>query len=289
MHPALPAMIRHALELVRRDQPSAELEGWAICGAAIDAALHAAQPEGGPAVVATILALQTGLNTPHVANREEESGPAASCLPPRVQSALIPFFTWLEEHRGPTAAPGRAMLARWVDVLADRLTMARYGDPRKRLLQARVLLAEPLRLLAGEPGKPYAPGDPLDAFCACALTFWDVVHAREQAEHGWSRIEALQAGSMGGYYALGESPRAPDAAEIETAARALLERLAATPPPATQYGAWLEAMHAEMSGALTAFLETGAWPRWAREGEVTPGGGSSWLGRLRRMLGGASR
>ena len=152
----------------------------------------------------------------------------------------------------------------FASVFADRLTMPRYGDPRKRRLQARVLLGDTLRILADETPTAPTADDPLDTFCEIALTFWDIVHAPAHIDFGWNRIEASTPESMGGYFALGETPHPPTPEDIHAAAQRLLFQLSQSPPPAqpAALAPWLGSLHTAMSAALTQFAQTAAWPAW---------------------------
>ena len=250
------APLQHALDLLTQHANPAlhdQLNTWLTCGGCIVTALQAAQPAGGRAVVSTIFALQARLQ--------------GNSKPPAIpEQALAPIAPALESIAaiGRSGGPPRLLLTRWLDVFADRLTMPRYGDPRKRRLQARVLLGDTLRILADETPTAPTADDPLDTFCEIALTFWDIVHAPAHIDFGWNRIEASTPESMGGYFALGETPHPPTPEDIHAAAQRLLFQLSQSPPPAqpAALAPWLGSLHTAMSAALTQFAQTAAWPAW---------------------------
>src|SRR5688500_11714911 len=107
-----PALLQHALDLLAQTGDStlhARTEILIKIGAAMVAALRAAQPAGGRAVVATIFALQARLQpTPALV-------PAP--FPTEALESITPALDLIEAAAADPAQ--RVMLIRWLDVFAD--------------------------------------------------------------------------------------------------------------------------------------------------------------------------
>ncbi|MCE5230982.1 hypothetical protein LLG95_15495 [bacterium] len=258
-----PIPLHVALSELEKSAPAAIADdAWSAAGVAvaIAEAFDEARAIGGRAITDVTFALHTRLGLSRTA-------------PPTPYIQLVsldPYMEWLTPRMA-EGSPWRPIVARWIDIINERLTMHRYADRAHRRRHARDLIAAPLAALANTE-----PADPLIDFAEHALTFYDLLLADAFATRGWNRIDLPAADQLGGFYSLADEARPPEPAHIASMVAALSEELNSAPTVSPALDPWLARITSLMREAL-AHRAAGSWPDWMF---TQPG----FLDRLRSWL-----